>query len=348
MARWLALPLSLVLWTATFPLLHGAQVGKNQASAATQPDRPQAKSAQSGLRQTTPPGRKEAKAEPLFQGWCASLPRQDYRKFQRVLVGSDWFEVYRIRPGVFAIYEPHQYEEVISYLITGSQRALLFDTGLGIADLRSVVAKLTELPVTVLNSHTHFDHIGDDWQFSEVLGVDTPYTRRNAKGATREELRDVVVPERFCLHPPKGFKPEDYAIPAFKIAHFVHDGETIALGDRTLEVLLTPGHTPDSLCLLDRQHKLLFTGDTFYPGPIFLYVPETDAKAYSKSVHRLAALVPQLDLLLPSHNVPAAKPEMLNHLADAFDQVQFGKAIFTVVEGRREYKFDGFSILTAQ
>ena len=348
MARWLVLPLSLLLWTATFPLLHGAQVGKNKAVAASQPDRPQARSAQSGAGPTAPPSRNEAKSEPLSQDWCASLPRPEYRKFQRVRVGSDWFEVYRINPSVFAIYEPHQYEEVISYLITGSRRALLFDTGLGIADLHSVVAKLTKLPVTVLNSHTHFDHIGDNWQFSDVLGVDTAYTRSNAKGATREQLRDVVVPERFCLHPPKGFKPENYAIPPFKIAQFVHDGETIELGDRTLEVLLTPGHTPDSLCLLDRRHKLLFTGDTFYPGPIFLYVPETDAKAYSKSVHRLAALVPELDMLLPSHNLPSAKPEMLNRLADAFDQVQSGKAVFTVVEGRREYKFEGFSILTAQ
>ena len=90
---------------------------------------------------------------------------------------------------------------------------------------------------------------------------------------------------------------------------------------------------------------MLFTGDTFYAGPIFLYVPETDAAAYARSVDKLAALAPQLDLLLPSHNFPEAKPEMLTRLANAIHEVQAGKAKFTMSDGLREYKFDGFSLL---
>ena len=43
---------------------------------------------------------------------------------------------YKPAPGVFAIYEPHQSEETISYLIVGEMRALLFDTGMGISDLK--------------------------------------------------------------------------------------------------------------------------------------------------------------------------------------------------------------------
>jgi glyoxylase-like metal-dependent hydrolase (beta-lactamase superfamily II) len=291
--------------------------------------------------------RPEAHAEPLPADWCRDLPRPGYKKLERVSVSGDWFEVYRIRPGVFAIYEPHQYEEVISYLIVGSHRALLFDTGLGIGDMHRIVVQLTQLPITVLNSHSHFDHIGDDWQFPDILGVDSPYTLGNTAGASHEQLRDAVIPERFCGHPPPGFKPETYAIPPFKISRFVKDGDMIDLGDRQLEVLLTPGHTPDALCLLDRKHKLLFTGDTFYAGPIFLYVPETDVAAYQRSVERLSQLVPQLDLLLPSHNFPAEKPEMLTRLADAFHQVQSGKAKFKMNEGRREYTFDGFTLLMA-
>ena len=291
------------------------------------------------------PQRPEAQHEPLPADWCRDLPRPGYRNLDRVQVASDWFEVYRIRPGVFAIYEPHQYEEVISYLITGSRRALLFDTGLGIGDMRALVTQLTKLPITVLNSHTHFDHIGDDWQFQSIFGVDGPYTRLNAHGATHEQLQDVVVPERFCGQLPSGFNPAKCAIPAFKITHFVKDGDTIDLGNRQLEVIFTPGHTPDSLCLLDRKNKLLFTGDTFYAGPIFLYVPETDVAAYSRSVAELAKLVPQLDLLLPSHNFPAEKPEMLTRLAEAFRQVQSGKAKFEISEGLKKYAFDGFSLL---
>ena len=292
--------------------------------------------------------RAEAKGEPLRAEWCRSLPRPGYKSVDRVAMPGNWFEVYRLRPGVYAIYEPHQYEEVISYLIIGSKRALLFDTGLGIGDMRDLVTKITQLPITVLNSHTHFDHIGDDWQFQDILGLDTPYTHANTAGGTHEQLRDVVVPERFCGQLPPGFKPEDYKIPSFKITRFVKDGDVIELGDRRLEVLSTPGHTPDSLCLLDREHRLLFTGDTFYSGPIFLYVPETDVAAYQRSVDRLARLVPQLDLLLPSHNFPAAKPEMLIRLAKAFHQVEAGKAPYKISEGRREYRFDGFTLLMSR
>ena len=78
------------------------------------------------------PPRAEARNEPLKPSWCRTLPRAGYRNLERVPLDSNWYEVYRIRAGVFAIYEPHQYEEVISYLIVGSKKALLFDTGLGI------------------------------------------------------------------------------------------------------------------------------------------------------------------------------------------------------------------------
>lgn len=291
--------------------------------------------------------RAEAKSEPLTPDWCKSLPRPGYAKLERVHLeaASNWFEVYRVRPGVFAIYEPHQYEEVISYLITGSNRALLFDTGLGMGDIKPVVLALTKLPVTVLNSHTHFDHIGGNWEFDDVWGVDSAYTRINMAGATTAQLAEEVIPLRFCGALPAQFKPAAYAIPGFHIAHFVKDGEVIDLGGRTIEVLFTPGHTPDALALLDRENRLLFTGDSYYAGPIFLYVPETNLDAYRQSLVRLTKLVPQLDLLLPSHNFPAEKPEVLTRLLAALDQSRAGTAQSEENGGLREYKFDGFSLL---
>ncbi len=294
-----------------------------------------------------PAARPEVKDEPLRPEWCRQLPRPEYRGMERVAPEVEWFEIYRVRPGVFALYEPRQYEEVISYLIVGSQRVLLFDTGIGVGDIRAAVGRLTSLPVTGLNSHSHFDHTGGNHQFREILGMGTTYTRHNARGATPEQMREAVLPERFCGAPPKGFRPGSYRIHPFHVSRSVKDGEVIDLGDRKLEVLLTPGHTPDSLSLLDRASRLLFTGDTFYPGPLYLYVPETDVAAYERSIDRLAGLVPQLDLLLTGHNVPTAKPEMLTRVADALRQVRAGKAQFVVQEGRREYRFDGFSLLMA-
>jgi glyoxylase-like metal-dependent hydrolase (beta-lactamase superfamily II) len=285
--------------------------------------------------------------EPVRPGWCQQLPRPEYKKLTRVGSADPWFEVYRIRPGVFAIYEPRQWEEVISYLILGQERALLFDTGIGVGRMRDVVAGQTKLPVTVLNSHTHFDHVGGNADFADILNVDSDYARANASGATnRYAAWDALAPERLCGPLPPGVTRETYRIRPWKAARAVRDGERLALGGRTLDVLLTPGHTPDSLCLLDRENRLLFTGDTFYLGPIYLYVPETDVAAYEQSLDRLAQLVPQLDILLPAHNVPVAEPGYLARARKAFADVKAGRVKPVLTDdGYREYRFHGFSLL---
>jgi glyoxylase-like metal-dependent hydrolase (beta-lactamase superfamily II) len=282
--------------------------------------------------------------------WCRQLPRPEYKALERVPVRSQWFEVYRIRPGVFALYEPHQAEEVISYLIVGSRKALLFDTGMGIASIRGVVEQLTKLPLVVLNSHTHYDHVGGNREFSNgvILGMDTAFTReRAAKGYFNEVMRAEVSPENLCGPLPQGFDAGAYHVPPFRMARTVHDGSVLDLGGRKLEVIAVPGHTPDSIALLDRAHRLLFTGDTFYVGPIWLFEPETDLAAYARSTARLAALAGEVELLLPAHNTPAASPAYLAKLRDAAQAIVAGKLKETSREnGQRRFQFDGFSILT--
>jgi glyoxylase-like metal-dependent hydrolase (beta-lactamase superfamily II) len=278
--------------------------------------------------------------------WCKSLPRPAYAKLKRVQKNVPWFEVYQVAPGVYAIYEPHQWEEVISYLIVGRKRALLFDTGMGIADITQPVDRITKLAVYVLNSHTHNDHVGDNWRFSHIYGMDTPFTRVNAKGS-RADAQAEIAPGTLCGALPAGFDRKGYSTRPFRITDVVRDGSKIDLGGRVLEVLATPGHTPDAISLLDRKNGLLFTGDSFYLGPIFLYRPETDLAAYERSVLRLRALTPQVKLLLPAHNTPTAPPSYLSKLAVAIRQVRSGKAKGDPKDGRLDYPFEGFSLLLA-
>jgi glyoxylase-like metal-dependent hydrolase (beta-lactamase superfamily II) len=279
--------------------------------------------------------------------WCRKLPRPEYSKLEKIDQPDSWFEIYRIRPGVFAIYEPHQSEEVISYLVLGANKGVLFDTGMGISNIKKVVEHLTKLPISVINSHTHNDHVGDNCRFTDIYGMDTEFTRTNAKGS-REDAQAEIAPGEICGDLPAGFDAGSYTTKPFQISRWLHDGDKIDLGGRILQVIATPGHTPDSIALFDAKNGLLFTGDTFYPGPIFLYRAETDLDAYVTSVEKLAKLVPRLHLLLPAHNVPVADPHYLPRVVAAIQQVRSGKVKSTPKNGKLEYMFDGFSFRMRQ
>lgn len=277
--------------------------------------------------------------------WCRALPHPEYKSLHRVPTTDPWFQVYRISPGVFALYEPHQSEQTIAYLILGTRKALLFDTGMGISNIRAVTAQLTHLPVTVLNSHTHNDHVGGNWLFSSIDGVDTPFSRQNALGS-RQDAQSEITPDQICGALPQGFDPATYQTHPWTITTVIHEGDHIDLGGRTLTILFTPGHTPDALSLLDPAAGLLFTGDTFYPGTIWLYRPETDLAAYDRSIHRLAALAPHLKMVLGAHNVPIAPPSVLPQLVAAFEAVRSHKIPPTPVSpGKVIYKVGAISFL---
>ncbi len=276
---------------------------------------------------------------------CAHQPQSKaFSHYKKLSVSDGWFDVYQLPGQVYAIYEPRQEQEVLSYLIVGSKRALLFDSGMGMGKIGAIVRQLTPLPVIVLNSHTHFDHAGGNPEFSEIYAVDSAFTRNSAMGHPNAYMLKNAGRSSACPPLPAGFDFAKYTIRPFKITHTIHDGEVIDLGDRPLEVILTPGHTPDALCLLDRKQKELFTGDTFYPDEIWLWAPETDLDAYQKSIERIAALAPSLQVLRPAHSAPEADPALLAKVALALPQARSGKLKYEVKEGRRTYQFSGFSI----
>ena len=265
-----------------------------------------------------------AQSAQVTPAWCRQLPRPEYARLERIPLPNSWFEVYRVAPGVFAIYEPHQSEETITYLILGKQTSLLFDTGMGIGDLKTLTQKLTKLPIIVLNSHTHDDHVGNNWQFDTIYGLDTDFTRQNARGS-RQDAQAEIAPGETCGSLPSGFDPAKYETRPWKVLRWMHDGDRIDLGGRSLQIIATPGHTPDAISLFDSANGLLFTGDTYYPGTIWIYRPETDLAAYANSVQKLAAMQAQVKLVLGAHSVPVAPPSVLGDLAAAFRKVQTGQ-----------------------
>lgn len=278
--------------------------------------------------------------------WWDALPRPEWAEFERVAQPQDWFEVYRVSDGVYAIYEPGQFEEVISFLIAGNDRALLFDSGLGIGDIRAVVDNLTELDVVVLNSHTHYDHIGGNHQFDTVYGTDTDYTKRNSTGSTTADVARFLQEGWVWKDLPEHFDTASFRSEAFTIGKIVADGDVIDLGGRKLEVLHVPGHAPDAICLLDRDNRILFTGDTFYLAPLYTHLEGSDFDTYAASAARLASMSGAYDYAYTAHNVPVADGDYIVAMHEAFQAIIGDTAgDYTTSDGNREYQFDGFSII---
>jgi len=281
--------------------------------------------------------------------WWDALPRPQWSQFPKIDVdqSEDWFQVYRISEGVYGIYEDGQFEEVISYLILGDASALLFDTGIGVGDISKVVAQLTELPVAVLNSHTHYDHVGGNHLFPKIYGTSLAYTQEHTRGRSNDEIAEFVG-EGWVWKPlPQGTTESNYASKPFTISDFVNDGQVIDLGGRQLEVILVPGHTPDALVLLDRGNRLMFMGDTFYPATLYAHMGDANFADYVASAEKLSQYQGVVDYILPAHNEPLVPSYYLKAMRDAFVAIQAPNAPYVLSDGDREYGFEGFSIMVS-
>ncbi len=298
---------------------------------------------------TLPAATTVAAAVTPADNWCAQLPRQANAALPAVQTASEWFHVYQAAPQVFALIESDQYQEEISYLIVGTTSAVLFDTGIGVTPIRPVAEALTRLPIVVINSHSHYDHVGGNSEFDSVMTMDTPFTRMKMAGRPHAGLASEVAPDAFCHGAPAGLDTAAFRSKPWKSAGIVKNGDRIALGGRTLDVLHVPGHTPDALALLDRANGLLFTGDTFYDGTIWLYAQETNLDDYVTSMESLVALGPVVTQVLGAHNVANAAPSRLAAVLAAAKKLRSG-TVAGHDDGRGEITFDidGVKFLSSQ
>src|SRR5262249_15459577 len=147
-------------------------------------------------------------------------------KFREIRIAEDWFKVYEITPTLFVFYEPRHYEETIVSLVIGEQKAALIDTGCGIGNLRQAVEAVTSLPVMVINTHTHLDHLGSNRQFDDIAMFDHPLSRRVAEyGVGHDIVQHDLLAENLVTKPlPQGFDPNSFALPPFKVSRWLKDG----------------------------------------------------------------------------------------------------------------------------
>ncbi len=285
------------------------------------------------------------------KAWYTALPRPQYATLEKV-ADDGWYAAYKLPNQIYAIYEPRHFQEVISFLVLGEKKALMVDTGMGFKPIRPMVESLTGLPVMVVNTHSHFDHIGGNWEFQEGYVLDTePSRHRMANGLTHDEVKKNLVGDSTVGPYPEGFDPETYHIKPAPHWHFIKEGHEFDLGGRTLKVISTPGHSPDSLMLADDGNHLLFTGDTVYPATMYAHLSAPDGMmseqgTYRRTMRRVADAYSGYTIIC-SHNEPLRPGSMLTAIADAFDGIEAGTLPYAVdSKGLKKYSFDGFAITT--
>jgi hydroxyacylglutathione hydrolase len=203
---------------------------------------------------------------------------------------DDYFVVEAIDPTTFAIGEPRYYQGNYSYLIVGAGRAVLFDAGTGNRDIVPVVRSLTALPVTVIPSHLHFDHVGALGRLDRTALLDAGDLRSRARDGTLQLGRYEFL----------GFA-DGLRTPRFHVDEWWPPASSVDLGGRRLEVIHTPGHTPTSVSLYDADRQQLFCGDFMYPGQLYAFLPGASRRAYRATAEHLLAHVGPRTILLTAH-----------------------------------------------
>jgi Zn-dependent hydrolases, including glyoxylases len=285
--------------------------------------------------------------------WNGTQPRSVWANFKEISNSDDWLKIYEITANLFVFHEPRHYEETLVNLIIGRDKAALIDTGCGIGNLRKAVETVTDKPVLVINTHTHTDHLGSNYQFDDVLMFDHPLSHRVAEmGVSHQTMQNEILAERLVIPPwPQGFNPDSFALPPIRVSRWLRPGDRIDLGDRDLLVIHTPGEAEDHICLLDGTDRLLFCGDILLHGPVWTHLEGGNVNHLLMSYRRLMGYFDDFDHLMPGHNEPWLGKELLPASLAGAEKVISGLAEYREITDPwnrrlRQYSFDQFSILT--
>ena len=192
--------------------------------------------------------------------------------------------------------------DVRFFLLAGKKKALLIDSGMQIHNAKEIAQQLVSLPIELLNTHADPDHIGSNAEF-----------------------------EAFYMHPAEA---SNYYNTQKGTGKFIpiENGDIIDLGDRKLEIITIPGHTPGSVALLDIENRVLYSGDTVQDGTIFMFGVQREFHAYIQSLNKLETMKDRFDTIYPSHGTIPVKSNLIAQLQEAARSVLEGKAEATDAE----------------
>ena len=233
---------------------------------------------------------------------------------------ENWFTVEQIDNDTYAISEYKHWEETHCYLLCGTKEAVLIDTGLGVANIKTVIDGLTTLPVMVITTHIHWDHIGGHRYFDNIavheaekdwLSVQFPIPLKLVK-------RNLMSGDKCDF--PFDFNVDEYQLFHGEPQQILHDGDMINLGDRSITVIHTPGHSPGHCCFYEPQRKYLYSGDLIYSGCLDAFYPTTDPKLFCQSVRKIRTL--EIKRVLPGHHQLNIPVSIIDEIEAAFTRLE--------------------------
>lgn len=253
---------------------------------------------------------------------------------------TPWYDVDEILPDVIRVNDG---DLDLSYIVRGSRRTGVIDTGMGIGNLAPIVARYARAAPLVINTHAHPDHWGGNGQFPECWVGAREWDWVQAEMAKHAFDAPMATDDALAMLKPKRPLPPDFDPARFTFdqamtpARLLKEGEIIDLGGFCFEVLVFPAHTLGSVFLLERERRLLFSGDTVLRGTIWLHLIESaPPEVVFSTYERLAEYADLVDYVLPAHGVSPQPPSVLVALRDAAREIAAGR-----VEPAFEHTFAG-------
>lgn len=244
---------------------------------------------------------------------------------------ENWFTVEKIDEDTYVISEYKHREETHCYLLIGKEKALLIDTGLGVANIKEVVNAITDIPIMVVVTHVHWDHIGGHKYFDNVAVHENEKEWLMGKfPLSLESVKRNLLDEN-CEFP-ESFDVENYDIFHGIPQLILYDNDEIDLGNRKVKVIHTPGHSPGHCCFYELERCYLYSGDLVYKGCLDMFYPTTNPELFAQSIGKINEL--NICRILPGHHNLNVPVQMISKIEKAFlnldndGNLEQGKGIF--------------------
>lgn len=233
-----------------------------------------------------------------------ALPQEE--PYTPITINSDWFDVNYINHKTYSLIEPRSSQYNVSYLLLGNSKAIMFDTGSGENQavngfkIKPIIDQLAQTPTTLLMSHFHFDHNQNISEFNTVGFPDLPFLRQKV---STSDTYNFTTEDLFLGNYPAQVQVNEW----FPV------NTDIDLGNRIIQIVNIPGHTDESVAILDKTNKMAFLGDYLYNGALFLF-DNNDLAVYKVSVEYLISILNDDYKLFGAHGTPEIEFEKLEKL----------------------------------